>query len=329
MMRIVSLVLFIALSVFAKEQTMRASILDNVLKKNAEEFLNSSKKMQYYLLLSYKKSKRDESIKQVRDYFPKLVYVWKKVEATYVGGDLNEDMIDTPHMIDIFHKGNENISKQLEIIRNSKNKLETELYKNSHKSINALEYILFSKDKLSNKDIAMAIKMTEHLASNSMDILSTYSKADKFLENEAFANGALLNALIDSSYKTKQWRLGEALAKEKKFKTKDASRFEYVLSKQSLNALKAIVEAYGEVFDAPYEDFGDMAYKSGSKKEVLKVRKDLKELKTLFNSMKESDLLGKKGEKAYDILNEIYINYALYMVENLQITAKIIEADGD
>ncbi len=322
-MRIVSIILFFALSLFAKED-MVSSILQNVLVKNAQNCLKVSEQMQKDL------DKKNPNIKQIREDFGSFVYEWKKVQATYVAGDLNEDFIDTPRMIDVYHQGNEDITKQLSRIRKSKNSLENELYKNSHKSINALEYILFSEKNLSNKDIQIAKLITKNISNRVKNILNVYKNdTKKFLSDETFANGIILNALIDSSYKAKQWRLGEALAKEKKFKTKDKSRLEYVLSSQSLNSLKGIVDAFNEVLNAPYSDFGDMALKNGAKKDVIEARELLNELTKLLKEMKESDLMGEKGEKAYELLNKLYINYALYMVGSLEITAKIIEADGD
>ncbi len=323
MKKILTIVLFLSLSLFAKNEDMIDSILKNVLVKNTQICLEKITKMQTDL--------GTKDVKKLRDDFSNVVFAWKKVQATYIAGDLNEDLIDTPHIIDNYHQGNESISEQLSRIRISKNDLNTELFRNSHKSINALEYILFAHDKLNKKDFEIAKKILDNLSTHIMEVLKIYKNPpQKFLKDTMFANSAILNALIDSVYKTKQWRLGEALAKEKKFKSKDASRFEYQTSKQSLTALRAIEQVYDEVLNAQaYEDFGDMALANGAKQEITDVRNILNELKTLLNNTKEDELLGKKGEKAYELFNQLYLNYAIYMVGNLQITAKIIEADGD
>ncbi|WP_201340746.1 hypothetical protein [Abyssogena phaseoliformis symbiont] len=52
----------------------------------------------------------------VKRQFGNLVSSWKKVETTYLLGDLNEDYLDTPRHIDIFHGNNENIKSQLDLI---------------------------------------------------------------------------------------------------------------------------------------------------------------------------------------------------------------------
>ncbi len=320
-MRIFMLTLFFTASIFAS--SMSESILKNVLVVNAKSFVDASEKMK-------KDLSKKTTLKELREDFVTLVYIWKKVEASYIAGELNDDFIDTARMIDVYHQGNEDITKQLDIIRKSKEDLNTQLYKNSHKSINALEYMLYSSEKLSKRDIAMLKMMIDGINSHAKDIYNVYKNdTKKFLNDETFANGLILNTLIDSAYKAKQWRLGEALAKEKKFKTKDSSRLEYIASKNSLLSLKAIVQLHREILDAHYEDFGDMALKSGARKEMREVRETLASIKTLLSTMKQEDLMKQKGEKAYELFNSLYINYALHLITSLEITAKIIEADGD
>ena len=81
-----------------------------------------------------------KDIKKSKEDFSKLVNSWKSVETFYLLGDINEDFIDTPRYIDIFHNGNENIKEQLDRAIKSKDEIRIVLFKNSLKSINALEY---------------------------------------------------------------------------------------------------------------------------------------------------------------------------------------------
>ncbi len=74
----------------------------------------------------------------VKRQFGNLVPSWKKVEITYLLGDLNEDYLDTPRYIDIFHGNNEKIKSQLDLISNNNYVLSSAMYKHSHKTINAL-----------------------------------------------------------------------------------------------------------------------------------------------------------------------------------------------
>ena len=51
-----------------------------------------------------------------QDNFKNLVKSWKSVQGFYILGDLDDNYIDTPRYIDIFHEGNEDIKKQLDLI---------------------------------------------------------------------------------------------------------------------------------------------------------------------------------------------------------------------
>ncbi len=298
---------------------MAKNILENVLIKNVNETLHA--------INSLEKSK---SLKQSQEEFGKLVYNWKKIQASFVAGEMNEDFLDTLRFVDIYHEGNEDIKKQLQRIRNSKDKLEIELYKSSHKSINALEFMLFSGTKLTKRDKDIVHIIISSIKSHLEDIKNVYKNdTKKFLNDEKFANSAILNALVSNSYKTYAWRLAEGLGKSKKYKKKDENRFEYSFSKQDINALKGIVDAHIQIVDADYGDFGDMAMKNGANKEIKNLRKLLQDAKKSLNSTTQEELLGKKGEELYKIFKEIYIHYGLYLISALEVTAKIVEADGD
>lgn len=322
-MRIVLVLMAMVFTLHANDSVMK-NLIDHVLIKNVQLALGYSKK------LSEQVGKKNVNVEKAREEFQNLVYAWKKVEATYIGGELDSDYLDTPRFIDIYHEGNENIHKQLARIRKSKDSLDIELFKNSHKTINALEYVLYSANKLTKRDVDMVNRINSNIHKRLTEILNVYkNNSQKLIKDEVFANGAVLNALISSSYKNAMWRVAEGQGKGKKYKKADKKRFEYSLSQTSVKAIKAIVEAHSEVMDGDYRNFGDMAFKNGAKEEVKRVRVLLKESKDLLSSMNDKDLIGKKGDDLYRKLKELYINYGLYMIDALSITAKIIDADGD
>ncbi len=318
------IVLCLMLVVGLNANEMVKNILENVLIKNVNLAIKDANELEKSLHV------KGFLLKQTKDDFSKLVYSWKKVQATYIGGDLNEDLLDTVRFIDIYHEGNENIHEQLERIKKSKENLDVELFKNSHKSINALEFILYGDTKLSQRDINIAQRIVKSIKSHLQDIKDAYKNdTKKLFKNEKFANSAILNALVANSYKTYSWRLAEGLGLSKKYNKKDKNRFEYAFSKQSVQALKGIVDAHLQMVDAKYEDFGDMAIKSGAKDEINELRELLHVTKRQLQNLKEEDLLGDKGKKLYDKFKQIYISYGLYLVSALEVTAKIVEADGD
>lgn len=322
-MRIIVMAMIMAISLFASGEVMR-SLIDNVLVKNTQMAIKSSQDILDEL------NKKKVNIAQVRADFKDLVYGWKKVEATYVAGELDGDYLDTPRYIDIYHEGNENIHEQLARVIKSKESLDVELFKNSFKTINALEYILYSNDKPTLREIEIAKRITTSINSHLQDILNVYKNGSKkLLDDESFANGAILNALIASSYEAAMWRVAEGIGESKKYTNIDARRFEYSLSKLSTKAIQGIVDAHQEVLDGKYDDFGDMALKNGAKKEVNAIRPLLKDIQNLLHGMSDKDLVGKQGKELYESLKKLYLDYALYMVDALSVTAKIVEADGD
>lgn len=322
-MRVVFVAMMMSVSLFASS-TMIKSLVDNVLLKNTQLAIKGTQEVASEL------NEQKVDITKVREKFSHLVYGWKKVEATYVGGELDSDYLDLPRYIDMYHEGNENIHEQLARVIKSKDSLDVELFKNSYKTINALEFILYQNDNLSPREVEIAKRINTNIQSRLEEILSAYKEnTQKLISDESFANGAILNALISSSYKAAMWRVAEGIGESRKYKNVDKRRFEYSFSKLSANALSAIVKAHQEIMDGDYDDFGDMALKNGAKDEVNTIRPLLKKTLTLVEGMGEDDLVGKKGKELYENLKQLYLSYALYMVDALSVTAKIVEADGD
>ena len=139
-LRWITLVLFF--SVFACANDLDVKILkniyENVILKESSNALNS--------INTLEKSVNTKDEKEIKESFKRLIISWKSVEALYILGDLDEDFIDTPRLMDIFHNGNEDIKKQLDFAFKSGEDAKVALFKNSLKSINALEYIIYTKD---------------------------------------------------------------------------------------------------------------------------------------------------------------------------------------
>lgn len=322
-MRVVLILMVMAFTLFGSGETIK-SLLDNVLIKNTQLALSNSSS------LAKEIDKKDVNVKKLQEKFQDLVYAWKKVEATYIAGELDDDFVDIPRFIDIYNTGNENIHLQLARIVKSTESLDVELFKTSYKTINALEYMLYSSNTLSKRELEIIKRINANIHTQLKKILSAYkSHAQKLTENENFANGVLLNALIASSFKNAMWRVADGLGKSKKYKKADPKRFEYNFSQTSTKAIKAIVDAHEEMMNGSYKDFGDIALANGAKKETERIRTLIKDAKNILSNMSDKDLIGKKGENLYETLRELYLSYGLAMVDALSVTAKIVEADGD
>ncbi|WP_201340745.1 imelysin family protein [Abyssogena phaseoliformis symbiont] len=142
------------------------------------------------------------------------------------------------------------------------------MYKHSHKTINALEYILFTKDLSHQRVKNMALMITKSIKNYLSEILNSYKvHQSKFLESEQYARAILLNTLVDGTYKLKEWRIGDVAGLSKKFKNRPNNhRAEYAISGNSMNSILA---TQVQVINSPdYQDFGDIARQFKASKEI-------------------------------------------------------------
>jgi len=262
--------------------------------------------------------------------FTKLVNSWKKVEALYFAGDLNEDYLDTPRYIDVFHNLKENLNKQMQRAIDSKDEPKVVLFKNSFRTINALEYVLFNDDVVTPREKALAVEILNTIVSNLEDIKEVYKEYLKSPEkSEKWENAMIINTLIASSYRLKEWRIGDAAGYSTKYKGKpDNRRAEYYLSKRSFDAIKAILEAHNEVVgEQKYYNFASMAKEAGAGKQAKEAQD------AIANTLKQLEMLKKddfsKAKELFEAAKSVHNAYYLSLVEELSVTAKILDADGD
>jgi len=298
------------------------SIYENIILKNSKNAISQIQKLKKDIKLNDSQNGKEQ--------FSYFIKSWKSVEAFYILGDLDDSYLDTPRYIDIFHQGNEDITKQLDLIISSKEDLSISLYKNSHKTVNALEYILFTKD-LENKRIKkIALIITNTIEENLQDIYDGYIKTkESFLKDELTANAIMLNSLIENSYKLKEWRIGDPAGLSRKFKDKASNeRAEYYLSKNSINAIMSIIETHKEVLDEQkYVNFGSMIRSYDVNDELNDAVKYLEEALKYANEIKNDDFAN--ANKLYKAAKKLHATYYISLIGKLQITAKILDADGD
>ena len=316
---IVSCLLFTT-TLFATEGL--TSIFENILLKNSKQSVLDIQNVRQNI------EKDDE--KEIYRSFKNFVKSWKSVDAFYILGDLDDNYLDTPRYIDTFHQGNEDIKKQLNLIIQENEDLSISLYKNSHKTINALEYILFTQD-LTNprvKDIALLI--TEKLEENLEEIYNGYlENRGTFLKDEVTANAMMLNSLIENSYKIKEWRVGDPSGLSRKYKGKPSNeRAEYSISKNSIVAIKSILNTHLLVLDIQkFQNFGSMIRSYNVSDELNDAVKYLKSSLENTSMVKNDDFSNSK--KLYKSLKKLHATYYISLIGKLKVTAKILDADGD
>ncbi len=306
--------------VFANEKLN--SLYDNVILKNSKQTI-----VDIQNLTNIIKSGENEKAK---DYFTPLVQSWKSVEAFYILGDLNYDYIDIPRFIDKYRQGNEDIKVQLDLVIASDEELKTALFKNSHKTINALEYILFTQDLNDERVKNIALIITKTMKRNLQEILNGYIEVrESFVSDKVKANFAIVNSLIESSFKLKEWRIGDSIGLSKKARGKpDNRRAEYYISKHSTIAIEAIIDTHLDILDKrEFKNFGSLAEVYKMEDEIARAVNYLNSAKKYASKIENDDFSSAKN--LHNSVKNLHFVYYISLIEKLNVTSKILDADGD
>ena len=313
MKRVLFLVLLFSSMVFANEKIL-VNILKNVSIPNVEKTINDAKVLQ-----------KDVNAQN----FTNFLKSWKKVEALYFAGDINEDFADTPRYIDVFNNLKEDLNSQLKRAIESKDEPKVALFKNSFKSINALEYILFNDKDISKREKELSVVILDSIISNLEEINKVYKNYLVSPKDEKWENALVINTLIASSYRLKEWRIGNASGNSSKFKN-DAKneRAEYFLSQNSFAAIDAILDAHNQIVKKnPYYDFAAFAMNKGAAIQLLVVIDKIKEMQDELKVLPKDDFT--KANKLFNSAKDLHNAYYVSLIEQLSITGKILDADGD
>ena len=262
--------------------------------------------------------------------FTNFLQSWKKVEALYFAGDLNEDFLDTPRYIDIFNNLKEDLNSQMKMVIESKDDAKTALFKNSFKTINALEYMIFNDNEISKREKELSIVILNSMISHLEEIKTVYETyLLKPTKDEKWENAFVINTLIASSYRLKEWRIGNASGNSSKFKNDVKNeRAEYFLSQNSFNAIDAILEAHNQIVKKnQYYDFAAFVMDKGAAIELLVVIDKIKEMQDELKVLPKDDFT--KANKLFNSAKDLHNAYYVSLIEQLSITGKILDADGD
>ena len=298
------------------------SIYEHIILKNSKEAVVVAEKL--------KSALEKEDTPLAKKEYTELVKAVKRVEAFYILGDLNDEYIDLPRYLDIFHQGTEDIQAQLDLIIKEKEDLSLALYKNSHKTINALEYLLFTKDLKNPRVKAMALMMIDAIHQNLTEIYEGYKEEKAhFVSNEQNANAMMLNALIESAYKLKEWRVGDPAGLSHKFRGKpDNRRAEFQISKNAMVAIEAILKTHLQVLDKQnFENFGSMIRSYQVTDELQNAITALKSALAESQKIKNDDF--SQAAALYESLKKLHTTYFISLIGKLKITSKILDSDGD
>jgi hypothetical protein len=317
------------------------SLGSTVLAQNSSNAVTTLKALQ----LSSATLKSDVSsanLTQVHNDFKNFMMAYKAVEVTYIAGDYESSLSDTLRLMDFFHNTNEDIPGQLDVVLESNASVNDLMFKNSLKSINALEYILYNRELSIEALLALMqngrlLEMADVCISKMitrLETIETFYSSFVFETNEETAKENLSNILKDSAFKLKEWRIGDAAGLTAKYKDSVSSeRLEYRFSHLSLEAIKSILVTHKKVMnDDNSNDFGDYAAARQAQSEVQTIRTTIDEALVLVESIEsnlEAKLTSSEVETLYNKIDVLQDSYLGLIIGALNVTAKIIEADGD
>ncbi|SUO97189.1 imelysin family protein [Suttonella ornithocola] len=326
----IGILLFVIQDPEKDKQEALASIYENVLLKDSADAQSTCAVLKDTL----SQSTPGERSEALNNAFANLVLAWKRVETNYVLGDLDSERIDTPRFIDIFHVGNESIAQQMEKVIHSSSQPKTALYKHSYKTINALEYLLYKNNDISERKLALSIVVAENICHRLDQIYQSYrEKETEFLADSQKALSLLINILAERTFETKDWRVGDPAGLTKKYEGQvDPNRGEYSLSGLSMPAVKAILEAQASlVLKQSFANLNEIVIFFSAEQQLMQSSELLTQSQAEENKINTLyyDFNPDKTRSLYDSLNKLQTSYYGNLLQSLNVTAKILEADGD
>ncbi len=313
MKKVLFLVLFFSTMVFAKESVL-VNTIKNISIPNVENAINDAKILQ-----------KDLNAQN----FTNFLKSWKKIEALYFAGDIDENFEDTPRYIDVFNNLKEDLNAQMKKAIESKDDIKMALFKNSFKTVNALEYVLFNDKDISKREKDLSIAILDSIILHLQNINRVYKNYLVAPKDEKWENALVINTLIASSYRLKEWRIGNASGNSSKFKNEPKNeRAEYFLSQNSFAAIDAILESHKQIVEKhKYYDFATYSMDKGAAIELLAVIDKINEMQEELKKLPVDDFT--KATNLFNLAKELHNNYNISLIAKLSITGKILDADGD
>ena len=313
-----------------------SSLKKEVFEQHATHFVEAIQSLQNRL-------KTTTKIELLQPFFKEIMQEWKSVEASYIVADYDKSLIDTPQLIDFYRTGKKlDIPSDIDKALGLKIGVKEALFKNSSQSITALEYLLFGESEilLTQKERRIeAVEVTlTNLEKKAQIIVAFYQADTQFTRDVTEASNSVVNVLSASSFKLKEWRIGEPSGIASKFKDEpNPSRLEYAKSKLSLEAITSILKTHQEIMGVQsYANFGSFASQNGAIQSVQKIQKELQNALEIIGSFSKplEEMISKttidtKVQKLYESVKNLQKLYLESLIQALNLTAEIIEADGD
>lgn len=315
MIKKILFLMFFSLSMLFAQDSALFNIVKNVSIPDVENAIKDAKAL--------KANYSDEN-------FTNFIKAWKKVETLYFAGEIDDDYLDTPRFIDVFNNLKEDLNAQMQRVIDSEDNPKKALFKNSFKTVNALEYVLYNDKTITPREKEIASAIIDSIISHLEDIKGVY---EEFLKakpkDEKFETAIIINTLIASTYRLKEWRIGNASGSSAKYKNDpNNNRAEYFLSQNSFAAIDAILDAQKEVLeDKNYYNFASLSKKQNAQKELKVALDKIIETKEKLSKLKKDDF--SKAQDLFESARALHNAYYLSLIDKLGLKANVLDADGD
>ncbi len=328
MSRLLVLVLVILCSPLCRastaDQDAFVNIYDNILQKNAVAAVESCLQMQKAL------PQKDAPSRQAA--FEQLAQAWAKVQASYILGGYDMDAMDYPLMVDYYHAGKEDVHESLLRIAAADTPVATALYKNSYKNMGTLDDVLFSGDWSKRRE-EMATLITDRICKNLTRIQDGYrNNRDEFLADQQKALSLLINAQIDSIYKTRDWRIAQVggLTKHNLGQPMPQNQ-QYPWSKASWSVIGAILSTHEQLLGEEQQpNLATIAHQKHADAGLQTVQDALQRTLDAYRATPPNHNFNTQDMiPMFQGLLDIQKAFYRHLVSSIGVTANIIDADGD
>lgn len=308
----------------AQQKDPYASIYDNVLQHNADNAVQYCQDLQTSL---------DSSSSDVRHQaFVQLAEGWGRVQASYILGSYDMNATDYPLMVDYFHSGNEDIHKSIERLITRDSKPSTALYKNSYKTMGAIDSVMFSGE-WSERRKEFAEIMVDNVCTRFTQISDGYKKyRDTFLFEIDEGLSSVVNAQIEHIYKTRDWRIAQVsgLSKMKPGPAKpETQQFPY--SQASWAFIGGVLATNQQLLgEAQQPNIATISYEMHGKDGIRAVQAALNETLLAYkNTPVENNFNRNDMAPVYQGLSDLQKAFYKHLVSGIGVSANLIDADGD
>lgn len=316
----------------AQKSEVASSVYTTILQHNAQMAYQSCEQLQHTLSEAVPGRRTD----QIDQDFKSLILAWKRVQASYILGDYEDDMKDIPLFVDNFHMGKGDVNAPLKRAIQSRSEPSISLYRSSSQTVNALEYMLYVPEEMTDRTLVLSRYMTQSICIHLQEIDQAYQNlAIKITADPKLMLTNLMNALSNQTFMLKDWRVGDVAGHTIKYRDLGGaySRSEYPFSQNSLAAVQAILQTQEALMgqSQEVENLADLIGLFGVSKQLQDAQDLLKQAKEAsLGLLNEQDLANyEQTNKLYNSINLLQKSYYQSLIPALALTQKILEADGD